>query len=391
MLGMVDVSITSVGEAVPGDLFSVSGTGFEPGMTFTFSREEVVLTVSPEFVRPHLAVLAKLPENLAEGGWSLTAVLGEGRSAAFPVEVSAAPAPMVRVLNAGAAKALPYTIVFAANPVCRKESGELVRDLIMADRFLYQATVVRCLDNLFSVGEDLLRAGGIDAQMKLVSVFDGEAEIEDRNCLAAEVVAHYTETMRENLPAFLAGRGITADVVFVIFDSKRHASASAWPTTDDAGKAGLIFSIDGEEQTHGCYPRIPGSAAIPVTFQSRGITVLHEFGHAASAFDNGWITDLYVDGEPSRLFINKKWRDDPADPIPPQFGAYDTRVYDSARDRGARAYSVDWKSYHPELTQAECPNVMDDYWRTDDPHQCRFDRLTYRWLSDRLAAKLQRE
>jgi hypothetical protein len=34
--------------------------------------------------------------------------------------------------------------------------------------------------------------------------------------------------------------------------------------------------------------------------------------------------------------------------------------------------------------------MMDNFWYADNPRHCRLDKITYAWLTDRLAAKVFR-
>jgi hypothetical protein len=113
---------------------------------------------------------------------------------------------------------------------------------------------------------------------------------------------------------------------------------------------------------------------------------LHEFGHAASSFTDGFVTDQYVDSPPN--FNVKKGR-----PIPALFGSLDATNYNADSDRDGLGYPAEWTSFHPALTDPAVPSLMDNYWMAAAPHvpeSCVFDTITRQFLRDRLMAKLSR-
>jgi hypothetical protein len=130
---------------------------------------------------------------------------------------------------------------------------------------------------------------------------------------------------------------------------------------------------------------IPGTVALHTT--SSSLTPLHEFGHAASSYSNGSVTDLYVDSPPA--LNNKRGR-----PIPGSFANYagSALASDSARD--GIGYPASWQSYHCELHDAALPAVMDDYWLASTgaggPEACQHDKITRAFLRDRILAKMSR-
>jgi hypothetical protein len=150
----------------------------------------------------------------------------------------------------------------------------------------------------------------------------------------------------------------------------------------------VSFTYDGTTHAHGRFASIPGTVALSTT--AGGLTALHEFGHASADFNNGMIDDLYVDGLRPGLEINKKARASSTDPIPTIFASYNSTSYNSDQDRDGLEYPSLWTSYHCELLDPLRPNMMDNFWFADDPRRCRLDKLTYKWLTDRLAAKVYR-
>jgi len=384
------MNISAAGVAIHADLFSVSGSGFSAGSNLVFEQGGTQVSVAANFLRPHFALVTSLPGTVPVGANSLTIRDGSTVSNALPVAVTSGAPLEVRELHAGANKPSPYTIVFVATPAVRDMSGGFNADPILADRAGFQSVVTHCFRNLFGVTEDLLRAGDIDVQMRMIALFDASLPALDDNALAGEIAPNLMETRRTKLAPFLAGHGIVADFVFVLHGSTTHTRATAWYTSDDNTAAGTACTYDGVPRRHGHFPRIPGSAAVPLSVNPDGLTIIHEFGHGASDFVNGRVADLYVDGSPAGFAVNKKWRDNPSDPVPSGFATYNSIGFSSDALRDSLGYPPTWKSYQPELIDATRPNLMDNYWQADDPHLCRFDRLTYRWFRNRLAAKMSR-
>lgn len=384
------MNINTAGNAIHGDLFSVSGPGFSAGSKLVFEQGGTQVSVAADFLRPHLALVTSLPSTVPAGANSLTIQNGPTVSNAVPVTVTSGAPLVVRELHAGANKPDPYTIVFVATPAVRDTSGGFNADPILTDRAGFQSVVTHCFRNLFGVTEDLLRAGDVDVRMRTIALFDASLPPSDDNALAGEIAPNMMETRRTKLAPFLDGHGIVADFVFVLHGSTTHTRATAWYTSDDNAAAGTAYTYDGVPRRHGHFPRIPGSAAVALSVNPAGLTVIHEFGHGASDFVNGRVADLYVDGSPTGFAVNKKWRGNPSDPVPSSFATYNGTGFSSDPLRDGLGYPSSWQSYHSELIDAVRPNLMDNYWQADDPHLCRFDRLTYRWFRDRLAAKLNR-
>jgi hypothetical protein len=310
------------------------------------------------------------------------------------VTVVAGTPQSMRLLYPGEAKPRPYTIAFVGNPGIESGTGAAFSaDPVLTNRPAYHAVVGHCLHNLFGVAEDLLRQGDIDARMRLVSIFDPTRPADAANSLAHEIpMSNVMETRRSVLAAFLASFGTVADMVFVIHGSTTHTRASAWFTTDDALLAGTPYTFDGAARVHGHFPRIPGSAAIPVTVDQTGLTIIHEFGHGASDFVNGKVIDLYNDGgDGSGFLINKRFRPAAGSAVPANFADYNGVAIAADAARDGLGYPANWRSYQPAPLDAMRPNLMDNYWQAfDDPQLCRLDQLTFAWFRDRLNAKLSR-
>jgi hypothetical protein len=385
--------IAQVGNPIINDFYTLSGTDIPEDAVIEFTAGYGTVPVVPDFIRPHLAFVERLPASIPAGDATVTITSPSTASSnTLRVNVRARAAETVRTLHGGDTKTQPYTIAFVANPGIQPASGSnFHRDPVLSDRPSYHAIVTHCLQNLFLSVEDLLREANRDARMRLVSIFDSSRPANAANSLAHELAGGVMETRRDVLAAFLARYGVVADVVFVIHGSSTHTTASSWFTTDDSTRATTNYTYDGVRQTHGHFPRIPGSVALPMFLDTTGLIVIHEFGHAASDFNSGKVTDLYVDsGSGTGFLINKKFRGSTGSLVPTSFADLDTTNFASDPTRGSLTYPSDWRSFHPELVDTRRPNLMDNFWFADDPVHCRFDRLTSKWLRDRLDTKLSR-
>jgi hypothetical protein len=381
---------TAVGDAIHNDFFVVTGSGFADDLQLLFETAVGTVTVAPDVVRPQLGVVARLPASVPTGWHWLRLRHGGTTTDRIPIEVTAGPPYTVRVLYSGKPKPSPYTIVFVANPAIESQAGgTFSADPVLTNRANYHSAVAYCLQNILRETEDLLRAGGIDAEMRIVSVFDATLAAQQENALAHELSPNLMETRRGVLASFLARFHEVADMVFVLHGSTTHDRATAWFTTDDNSRPAVPFTYDGVSRQHGRFSSIPGSCAIPLTVNTTGMTGLHEFGHAASDFNNGRVVDLYVDGMAGGFNVNKKFRAQATDPN--DFATYNGTTYKSDPNRDALGYPATWTSYHPQPIDATRPNLMDNYWLSfDTPRRCRLDQLTYAWMRDRLLAKLGR-
>jgi hypothetical protein len=280
-----------------------------------------------------------------------------------------------------------------ANPAIARDPSNgtgFYADPVLTNRQGFHDGVLFCLDNILLSTEDLLRRDDLDAHFRLVAVFDATVAAADASALAKEYPPNIIETRRDKLNGFLAGYQETPDVVYVMSASTTYTRASAWFTTDDMTRGTVAFTYDGVNRMHGMYPSIPGSTAVPIT--ARGLTALHEFGHAASDFNNGKVSDLYVDGV-GVFSVNKKARALNTDPVPANFATHQGTNFASDQNRDGLGYPAAWTSYHPQLVDATRPNMMDNYWLATNPanpRTCRLDGLTYDWFRDRLRAKVFR-
>lgn len=379
-----------MGEAIHGDLFTIGGNGFAAGVQIQFNWSGGGLTFSPDVVRPHLLVVESLPTGiptgilecrLANGGWSSDPVY---------VHVRGGPRYTVRTLYSGEPGRTQYAIVLVANSAIESAAGgTFTPDPILTNRAGFQDIVRHALENLLMVTEPVLRDR--ETRLRFVAVFDPQRPTTVDAALCREATPNLMAPQRSRFAPFLASYLVEADMAFAVHGSTVFDRATAWYTTDDMNRETVGFTYDGITRRHGRYTQVPGTATLAVGMAQNGLTVLHEFGHAASEWDSGRINDLYVDGSALGAEVNKKFRALPTDAIPAAFATVDAIAYtaDSLRDR--IGYPNTWTSYHPELIDTTRPNLMDNYWLASSNIQnCRLDRLTAAWLGNRLDIKMNR-
>lgn len=387
--------INRVENPIVNDFFSVEGSALAADLKLEFLTSAGPVSVVPKLVRPHLALVDRLPATVPVGHVELRAVSATaGVSNSLLLNVAPGPPAVVRLLAPGESKPAPFTLVFVANPaILNPATGAVGSDPILTDRPGYHSVVSHALNELFLGTEDLLRRTGFESRVRIVSLFDAIRPATIGNALAAEVPASIMmETRRDELAPFLASHHLVADLVFVIHASPTHSRASAWFTTDDEARPSAAFSYDGNVCQHGQFARIPGSVAIPVNVPRNAPIILHEFCHAASECKQGKVVDLYIDRHAVDLgfLINKKFRAAAGDPIPAVFADYNGVRFDADLAGPHAAYASSWKSYHPGRTDPAWPNLMDDYWAASSPCRCCLDPLTRTYLRDRLETKLAR-
>src|ERR1051325_4547897 len=334
--------ISPVGNAIHRDFYSIAGDGIPSNARVVFESDTATVTVTPDFVRPHLVLIADLPSSIPAGHNTVRLQAAGFDTDAVPVWVQGGERKVVRVLYTGAAKDRPYTIAFVANPAIQTEAGAFTADPVLTNRADYHSVVAYCLRNLLTVTEDLLRQSGWDGQIRFVSVFDRTLSAVDGNALAHELPPNLMETRRAGLNGFLLQYREVADIVLVIHGSTTHDRATAWFTTDDGAKPTGALTYDGAARTPGRFPPIPGSAALPLDMDRTGLTPLHETGHAASDFDNGRVIDLYSDGLTAGFVVNRKTRAMPTDPVPANFATYNGTVFASDPGRDGLGYPSPW-------------------------------------------------
>jgi hypothetical protein len=303
--------------------------------------------------------------------------------------------PVIKVLRQGdATKPDPFTIVIASNPALEApwKSNTFVVDPITAAQPAFDACADYVVDSLFGTlpgqAEALLADPAIGPRVKIVSLFISGLNPEDSNSLVAQDgVSNIAIARRTVFSPFLGRYGLQADVAYAVTSSPTHTRASAWFTSDDDTRGGVAFSLDGSTYVHRYHHVIPGTIALPVT--SKSLTALHEFGHALSSYTNGSIVDLYIDDGPG---LNSKiGRPIPAGPA--SFSTYNGTGMQTDLTRDGLGYPAGWQSYHCELNDTAYPAVMDNYWLAGGgatPESCQHDKITRKFLIDRLLAKVSR-
>lgn len=299
--------------------------------------------------------------------------------------------PEIRVVRAGdTSKKDPFTICIIANPALESpwNSGYFIPDPILSRPGEFDASVDYIEQVLFGrlpgQAEAFLGDPAIEPRVRVVSLFVEGLPAEEVNSLVGEDgVSTALVARRAAFAPFLAEYGLAADVAYAVSGSETHTRASAWHMSDDDERPGVTFSLDGFDLAHRHYYRIPGTVA--QHFTSTSLTALHEFAHALSSYSNGSILDLYVDSEPG--VNNKRGR-----PIPATFAVYDGTSLASDPARDGLGYPGGWESYHCELNDPAVPSVMDNYWLAPGgvPERCQHDKITRRFLLDRVRAKLGR-
>ena len=299
--------------------------------------------------------------------------------------------PEIRFVRPGdTSKQDPFTICIIANPALEApwKSGQFIRDPITSSPPAFASSVQYIVQALFGTlpnqAERFLGDPAIAPKVRVVSLFVTGLEVADANSLVAQdSMSNMLVARRTAFTPFLARYGLAADVAYAISASDTHTRASAWYTTDDDGRGGVPFTLDGINLSHRFYSLIPGTIAQHSS--STSLTALHEFGHALSSYSNGMIVDLYVDSGPGAN--NKRGR-----PIPGQFAVYNGTSFASDSTRDGLGYPAGWQSYHCGLIDPALPAVMDNYWLASGgvPNQCQHDEITRQFLLDRVRAKLGR-
>jgi hypothetical protein len=384
--------ISPVCPAIHNDFYSITGSNFPNDVEAVFRSGPLTVTVVPDVRRPHWVVIGQLPPVVPVGRGTVQLRNAAGwASSQVPIDVAAGPPMQARTLYPGRTSRGAYTIVFAASPGRLTEAGMVVSDGILSDRPSFHRLVTHCLNNLLTLDESLLRTGNMDRLMRFTTIFDRTRSAGANTALVHEITPDLLEPQRTLLNGFVNPYGDRADVVYCISADTIHTRASAWFGDDEVSLTAPSYTYDGTTRRNGFYPRVPGSVAQSTSMNTTGLTALHEFGHAASDFANGMVTDLYVDDIRSGFVVNQKARALSTDPVPANFATVDTTTYtaDSARD--SIGYPTDWVSYHPSLQVANRPNVMDNYWTAGaNVLQCRLDGLTFDWFVRRLRTKVDR-
>jgi hypothetical protein len=285
----------------------------------------------------------------------------------------------------------PMTIVIVANPALEVPWGSrhFQLDPITTDPAAFQASVDYINAVLFGglpgQREPFLSDPATQSYIRVASLFVSGLSARHANSLVAEDGrGHILMARWEVIVPFLARYHLQADVYYAITKTSAPLLnlASTWPTQDDHSRPGVAFTLDGTAGVHRFYNRVPGAIALHAAASS--LTALHEFGHALSSYGpTDFITDLYVDSPPA---VNcKRGR-----PVPSQFATYNGLPVTADQARDGLGYPAGWQSYHAELHDPAFPAVMDDYWQASTPECCQHDRITRRFLLDRVRAKMSR-
>jgi hypothetical protein len=244
---------------------------------------------------------------------------------------------------------------------------------------------------LLTLDESILRTDNLDRMLRFVAVFDATRSADTSTALVGEVAPNILEPQRDRVNGFVSAYWERADVAYCISASSTHDRASAWFTTDEGPINAAGYAYDGTNRAHGLRAQIPGSIAQSTSMDTTGLTPIHEFGHAASDFDNGMVIDLYVDPTSTGFVVNKKMRALATDPVPANFATALGNTYTADASRDGIGYPATWTSFHPALQVTARPNLMDNYWTAGaNVLTCRLDGLTFDWMLRRVRAKANR-
>ena len=287
-----------------------------------------------------------------------------------------------------------FFILVINNPALERpwNSGNFVPDMVggagSADRSRFINSARYVVDNLFGntpgQAEKLLSDSPHANKIKVASIYVRGLPPNNASALVGE--EDFTSTgllvpRRDAVPALLRTLLVNPDIVFIISNSPTNTRAAAYSTDDNDARPGDPFTYDGQRRFHRYFHTVPGMAALHTT--SDALTAAHEFGHAFSSYTNGLITDLYVDGDTA--FNRKTGR-----PIPNVFATYKGVAYASDKERDGLGYPPEWVSYHPALVDPAQPALMDNYFFSDGFVSSKHDRITKRYILDRIEAKVFR-
>ena len=296
------------------------------------------------------------------------------------------------VIQAGAAKAKPYTILFVCNPVLKTAAGGWQPDPLTKSQARFRNAVAVAVRSIFgdfaSQAERFMSGPDIRPHVRVVRVgvtqisandLDSDnALLEESTLMGGSVVPR-----RKTIHAWTLAHAERADVVFVVSKS-RCTRSSAWGTTADQTKGGTPFTLDGVAQTHWHHAKIPGTVALHLSdAQSGSMVPAHEFGHAASCYQSGYVADLYTD--PCTPCLNVKL----GSHTTATFGTYGTVTYGTDTTRGGLGWNPPYSSYHCERpASSPVPALMDNFNRHGV--KCQHDAITLRFLTDHILAKIAR-
>jgi hypothetical protein len=303
-------------------------------------------------------------------------------------------APQVQVRAVGAAKPNPYTIVIVANPAVETpaDSQYFQPDPILSNPAQFEACVQYVMASVFGklAGQAETFMAQFEPQVRVISIFDPTVTVGASSALAAT----YGDVIGPRQPQFASflagyqsgGQPIKADVSFAVTAFGTDLRSASLFTYDDDNSGGVPFSFEGQQLFHRYENLQPGAVALHVSADS--VVALHEFGHAASSWTNGSVTDLYVDSNLDNNPVNIRV----GRPIPSTFATYENRPFASDPLRDSLRYPADWQSYHCALVDTSRPAIMDDFWlaKSGGPQSCRHDQITVTFLTDRIRAIMSR-
>ena len=315
-------NISPVGPAIHNDFYCITGSNIPDTAEVVFEKPPLSVAITPDLHRPYWVLIEQLSAAVPAGVCEVFLRAQGWQSDRVPVTVRSGSPLTARTLYPGRPKTEPYTFVFAATPAIQSpDGGPVSADPVLTDRTNFHATVGHCLANLLTLTESLLRTDNLEANIRFVAIFDTTQGATTANALVGQSDTNLIETMRDRLNGFVGRYAENPDIVFCITANATHTHPSAWFTTDDDSRPGVNFTYDGMTRTHRRFTDVPGSAAISTLMGTTGLDAMHEFGHAASDFNNGMVIDLYVDdfeGLGSGFFVNKKMRAKATDSNPGQ-------------------------------------------------------------------------
>lgn len=380
-----------VGPAIHGDFFAVTGSNIPANASIVFQAGLIQVTVTPDLRRPHWLLVGQLPSAVPTGKCVVSLRDGAWQSGPIPVVVGSGPPVRSRVLYSGRPATGAYTIAFAASPG-RMSGTSVVSDGILSDRPAFHQLVTHCLTNLLTLDESLLRTDNLDRMLRFVAIFDTSRGADTNTALVIGESPNEIKPRRDEASAFVRGYWERPDIVYGISDSPTFTRAFGDATRDAAPTTAGTYTYDGTNRGHGLRASVAGAIALSTNMDTTGLTAIHEFGHAASEANNGWVWDLYNDGIPSTFTVNKKMRAQATDAVPANFATAFGSTYTADANRDGLGYDATWRSFHPTLRVTNRPNLMDNYWQAGagNEQRCRFDVLTFDWLLRRIRTKANR-
>jgi hypothetical protein len=306
----------------------------------------------------------------------------------FPTRFSS---DIIRWTDGDTSKSDPFFILVINNVALERPFGSnnFVADMSTgssADRALFTDTAEYIKKNLFGEmpgqAEKLLSASPHSKKIKFWSMYVWGLPPNRATSLVGTVGGDIIKPRRDAVIRMLADIGMNPDIVFIVTNSRTHDRSWSIGTTDDDTRGGIKARYDGRKITHRFYHKFPGMVAIHVDADE--MTAAHEFGHAFSSYTNGFICDLYVDGDVQ--FNRKVGR-----PLPNKFADYKGKTYRSDRMRAALGgYPPHWRSYHSELADSVRAALMDNFFWATKPMLSLHDKITKAYIMDRIAAKVSR-